>query len=159
MTINRGLFQTCWTFKPPSLNNAPLPIPQFHRFAYHCQLYRLFFHHFQCHLLVFKMSSVNTVCLIQSFFARLLLTIMTFCHVFLEGHEHCTIMILYLNSACCLQIWRGCNKILAVDVDDITIAGNSPKAVKRLKEDLGSRYGIKDMGNLWWLLGIGIERN
>ena len=38
--------------------------------------------------------------------------------------------------------------ILAVDVDDITIAGNSPKAVKRFKEDLGSRYGIKDMGNL-----------
>ena len=47
--------------------------------------------------------------------------------------------------------------ILAVDVDDITIAENSPKAVKRFKEDLGSRYGIKDMGNLQWLLGIGIE--
>ena len=43
--------------------------------------------------------------------------------------------------------------ILAVDVADITITGNSPKAVKRFKEDLGSRYGIKDMGNLQWLLG------
>ena len=49
--------------------------------------------------------------------------------------------------------------ILAVDVDDITIAGNSPRAVKRYKEDLGSQYGIKDMENLQWLLGIGIERN
>ena len=38
--------------------------------------------------------------------------------------------------------------ILAVDVDDITIAGNSPRAVKRLKKDSGSWYGIKDMGNL-----------
>ena len=46
-----------------------------------------------------------------------------------------------------------------MDVDDITIAGNSPKAVKRFKEELGSRYGIKDMGNLRWLLGIGIERD
>ena len=49
--------------------------------------------------------------------------------------------------------------ILAVDVDDITITGNSLKAVKRFKEDLGSRYGIKDMGNLQWLLGIGIKRD
>ena len=49
--------------------------------------------------------------------------------------------------------------ILAVDVNDITIAGNSPRVVKRFKEDLGSRYGIKDMGNLQWLLGIGIKRN
>ena len=49
--------------------------------------------------------------------------------------------------------------ILAVDVDDITIAGNSPRAMKRFKEDLGSRYGFKDMGNLQWLLGIGIKRD
>ena len=49
--------------------------------------------------------------------------------------------------------------ILAVDVDDITIAGNSPRAVKRFKEGLGSQYGIKDMGNLRWLLGIGIKRD
>ena len=42
---------------------------------------------------------------------------------------------------------------------DITIAGNSPRAVRRFREDLGSQYGIKDMGNLQWLLGIGIERD
>ena len=49
--------------------------------------------------------------------------------------------------------------ILAVDVDDITIAGNSRRAVQRFKDQLSSRYGIKDMGNLCWLLGIGIDRD
>ena len=49
--------------------------------------------------------------------------------------------------------------ILAVDVDDITIAGNSPQAIARFKGDLSSWYGIKDMGNLHWLLGIGIDRD
>ena len=49
--------------------------------------------------------------------------------------------------------------ILAVDVDDITIAGNSRRAVQRFKDQLSSRYGIKDMGNLCWLLGICIDRD
>ena len=49
--------------------------------------------------------------------------------------------------------------ILAVDVDDITIAGNSHRAVQRFKDQLSSHYGIKDMGNLHWLLGIGIDRD
>ena len=34
--------------------------------------------------------------------------------------------------------------ILAVDVDDITIARNSLRAVHRFKNELGSCYGIKD---------------
>ena len=38
--------------------------------------------------------------------------------------------------------------ILAVDVDDIIISGNSPRAIKRFKSDLSSKYGIKDMGSL-----------
>ena len=38
--------------------------------------------------------------------------------------------------------------ILAVDVDDITIATNSPRAIKQFKDNLSSRYGIKDMGSL-----------
>ena len=42
---------------------------------------------------------------------------------------------------------------------DITIAGNSPRAVRRFREDLGSQYGIKDMGSLQWLLGIGIKKD
>ena len=44
--------------------------------------------------------------------------------------------------------------ILAVDVDYITITGNSHIAVQRFKDKLSSCYGIKDRGNLCWLLGI-----
>ena len=46
-----------------------------------------------------------------------------------------------------------------MDVDDITIAGNSHRAVQRFKDELSSCYGIKDMGNLRWLLCIGIDRD
>ena len=38
--------------------------------------------------------------------------------------------------------------ILTVDVDDITITGNSPTAIQWFKVNLSSRYGIKDMGSL-----------
>ena len=41
----------------------------------------------------------------------------------------------------------------------ITIAGNSHRAVQSFKDELSSRYGIKDMGNLCWLLGIRIDRD
>ena len=46
--------------------------------------------------------------------------------------------------------------ILVVDVDDITITGNSPRAIKWFKDNLSSRYDMKD---IQWLLGIGIERD
>ena len=49
--------------------------------------------------------------------------------------------------------------ILAIDMDNITITGNSHKAIQRFKDELSSWYGIKDMGNLYWLLGIGIDRD
>ena len=49
--------------------------------------------------------------------------------------------------------------ILAVDVNDITIAGDSPRGIRRFKGNLSSGYGIKDIGNLWWFLGIGIDRD
>ena len=49
--------------------------------------------------------------------------------------------------------------ILAVDVDNITMTGNSHREVQRFKYQLSSRYSIKDMGNLHWLLGIGIDRD
>ena len=39
------------------------------------------------------------------------------------------------------------------------IAGNSPRAIKRFKDNLSLCYGIKDMGTLQWLLGIGINRD
>ena len=47
--------------------------------------------------------------------------------------------------------------ILVIDIGDITIVGNFHKAVQRFKDELSSRYGIKDMGNLCWLLGIRID--
>ena len=46
-----------------------------------------------------------------------------------------------------------------MDIDNITIAGNFHRAVQRFKDQLILRYGIKDMGNLRWLLGIGIDRD
>ena len=49
--------------------------------------------------------------------------------------------------------------ILAVDVDDITIAGDSKRGVKRFKEQLGVRYKSKDMGDLNWLLGLEVSRD
>ena len=45
------------------------------------------------------------------------------------------------------------------NVNNITIASDSPRAVRRVNDNLSSRYGIKDMGNLQWLLGIGIDRD
>ena len=49
--------------------------------------------------------------------------------------------------------------ILAMEVNDITITGNSRRAVQRFNDQLSSCYGIKDMGNLRWLLGICIDRD
>ena len=49
--------------------------------------------------------------------------------------------------------------ILAVDVDNITITGNSPRAIKQFKDNLSLRYSIKYIGSLQWLLRIGIERD
>ena len=43
--------------------------------------------------------------------------------------------------------------IMALD-SDITIASDPPQAMKRFKDNLSSWYGIKDLGNLHWLLGI-----
>ena len=49
--------------------------------------------------------------------------------------------------------------ILAVDINNITITGNSHRTMQRFKDKLSSCYGIKDTGNLCWLLGIGINRD
>ena len=38
--------------------------------------------------------------------------------------------------------------ILAVNIDDITITGNSPRAIQWFKDNMSSRYSIKDMGSL-----------
>ena len=49
--------------------------------------------------------------------------------------------------------------VLAVDVDDITIAGDSKRGIKRFKEQLSARYKIKDLGDLNWLLGLEVTRD
>ena len=47
--------------------------------------------------------------------------------------------------------------ILVVDVDNMTITRNSHREMQRFKDKLSSRYCIKDMGNLCYLLGIRID--
>ena len=49
--------------------------------------------------------------------------------------------------------------IVAADVDDMTIAGNSKTAIRRFKEGLGHEVKIKDLGDLHWMLGIEVERD
>ena len=49
--------------------------------------------------------------------------------------------------------------ILAMDVDNITITRNSHRAVQRFKDELSSCYGIRNMENIHWLLGIRIDRD
>ena len=49
--------------------------------------------------------------------------------------------------------------ILAVNINDIMITGDSKRGMKRFKEQLGARYKIKDMGNLNWLLGLEVTRD
>ena len=56
-------------------------------------------------------------------------------------------------------IFNQVTTILAVDVNNIIITGNYHRAMQRFKDKLSSRYGIKDMRNLHWLLGIGIDRD
>ena len=49
--------------------------------------------------------------------------------------------------------------ILAIDVDDITIASNSKAGIHRFKDQLGAHYKIKDLGNLNRLLGLEVTRD
>ena len=49
--------------------------------------------------------------------------------------------------------------VLAVDVDDITITGDSKRGIKWFKEQLSVRYKIKDLGDLNWLLGLEVTRD
>jgi hypothetical protein len=49
--------------------------------------------------------------------------------------------------------------IVAVDVDNMTIAGNSRHAIQTFKTELSQHVNIKDMGDLKWLLGIKVKRD
>ena len=44
--------------------------------------------------------------------------------------------------------------IVAVDVDDLMMAGSMQHIMARFKRKLSSHYNIKDLGELQWLLGI-----
>jgi len=47
--------------------------------------------------------------------------------------------------------------IVAVDVDDLTMAGNMHQVISTLKEQLSRKFKIKDLGELCWLLGIEVK--
>ena len=49
--------------------------------------------------------------------------------------------------------------IVAIDVNDIMITGDSKRGMKRFKDQLGVWYKIKDMGDLNWLLGLEVTRD
>jgi Reverse transcriptase (RNA-dependent DNA polymerase) len=49
--------------------------------------------------------------------------------------------------------------IVTVDVDDLTIAGNSKESIQRFKNELKTTFKIKDLGDLHWLLGIEVKRD
>ena len=49
--------------------------------------------------------------------------------------------------------------IITVDVDDLTMAGNSKKMSLSFKDQLHMIFKIKDLGDLCWLLGIEVKRD
>jgi Reverse transcriptase (RNA-dependent DNA polymerase) len=49
--------------------------------------------------------------------------------------------------------------IIAVDVDDLTTAGNSKESIQRFKNELQTTFKINDLGDLHWLLGIEVKRD
>jgi Reverse transcriptase (RNA-dependent DNA polymerase) len=48
--------------------------------------------------------------------------------------------------------------IVAVDVNDLTMAGSSKGTIRRFKDELHTVLKIKDLGDLSWLLGIEVKR-
>ena len=49
--------------------------------------------------------------------------------------------------------------IVTVDVDDLTMAGNSKKTILGFKNQRREIFKIKDLGDLHWLLGIEVKRD
>ena len=47
--------------------------------------------------------------------------------------------------------------IMAVNVNDIMIAGNTKKSIPTFKHYLGHKFKIKDLGESCWLLGINVK--
>lgn len=49
--------------------------------------------------------------------------------------------------------------VLIVYVDDIIITGNDPVEISQLKLRLASELEIKDLGPLWYFLGIKVAQS
>ena len=49
--------------------------------------------------------------------------------------------------------------IVAVNVDDLTMAGNMKNTIHKFKDKLRTVLKIKDLGDLHWLLGIEVKCN
>jgi Reverse transcriptase (RNA-dependent DNA polymerase) len=49
--------------------------------------------------------------------------------------------------------------LVAADVDDMTIVGNSKQAIRKLKDGLSQHVKIKDLGDLSWMLEIEVTRD
>jgi len=49
--------------------------------------------------------------------------------------------------------------VVTVDVDDLTMTGNSWHVMAKFKRELSSQFKLKDLGDLKWLLGIEVERD
>jgi hypothetical protein len=49
--------------------------------------------------------------------------------------------------------------VIAVDTDDMLMAGSVRKAIEDFKSELSARVKIKDLGDVHWLLGIEVARN
>jgi hypothetical protein len=49
--------------------------------------------------------------------------------------------------------------IVAVDVDDLTMTGYSKHVISEFKDQLKLKFKVKDLGELHWLLGIGVQQD
>src|SRR5882724_8938209 len=49
--------------------------------------------------------------------------------------------------------------VMAVNVNDLSIACNTRSAIAKFKQQLHAKFNIKDMSELHWLLGIEVKRD
>jgi hypothetical protein len=83
-----------------------------------------------------------------------------------EWYEHlCTIMSQLGFTMCRVEnavFYRhkdGNFLVIAVNTDDMLMAGSVRKAIEEFKGELSARVKIKDLGDVHWLLGIEVARN
>ena len=49
--------------------------------------------------------------------------------------------------------------IVTMDIDNLTMARNSKKTILGFKNQLHEIFKIKELGDLYWLLGIEVKRD